>query len=760
VTSAVASFYTVTYGEKVNILIKKLFNAIFYKGKTKGDIPLNILVCLFLCFLPACQLGAPLIEQSRCSSLSPELIYYTEAVERSRNLRAQMNQMANTIRQEINPGYPLPSGLARNVSRFRSEYFALREFFFKQVFLNASGMVEKFDSQNQYSVLFRTSYSLFAGTELIKIFHATGALINLHPSIRERWNEPDPKLGIPVNSWNQSLENSQRTVFRDFFRAGLERLKEHQGQLELFLDTQDCSFLVLYAQGIERGIQEIQENFENLELDFIEMYSDEDEHTLIELVEESKKARVLWSQRGTILREAIERDEGLIRGDVRQEVYDIGEKYLNWREALYHLTFKHLPKLTRPDIPYREQDRLRGIGISLLGALTLYGNAQELEKQILIVPEIRKLLNEGNPDRGIPVNFWDEVIREFTKIKHRNLFEEGLWKFEELYNAQEQLFLGSNRFLAYVQAELDENPTVQAVRGQTFFDSLVSGLQFQAEGVWDFFGGIFKGVEYHSTKMFVNIMSMFELREGKLYRDPQWEELIKARLHPGDILLEKSPFRLTERLVPGYFAHAALYLGTEEDLRQLDLLSFPHVQEHLSDVSEDKTIAEALRDGTQLNSLKKFLDIDDLVILRPKTSRIPPEDIREAIRLAFSHIGKKYDFNFDTNSWDSVTCSEMIFHSYLRIQWPYGKVLNSFTIAPDDIAIFAGSDDSRPFSLVTFIHDGQLVHDQTTGLHNEDLYIRLLRGRYTEGWPGSPTDQALKEDSPFRLNFHEPQVSR
>jgi len=121
--------------------------------------------------------------------------------------------------------------------------------------------------------------------------------------------------------------------------------------------------------------------------------------------------------------------------------------------------------------------------------------------------------------------------------------------------------------------------------------------------------------------------------------------------------------------------------------------------------------------------------------LRPKAHAIPPDDIRNAVSQAFSHIGKKYDFNFDTNSWDAVTCSEMIFHSYMHVPWAYGKVLNSYTIAPDDIAIFAGSDDYRPFSLITVIHDGQLVHDQLTGLHNEELYIRLLRGRYSYGFP-------------------------
>ena len=31
----------------------------------------------------------------------------------------------------------------------------------------------------------------------------------------------------------------------------------------------------------------------------------------------------------------------------------------------------------------------------------------------------------------------------------------------------------------------------------------------------------------------------------------------------GDILLEKTPFRLTDKLIPGYWGHAAVWIGGE-----------------------------------------------------------------------------------------------------------------------------------------------------------------------------------------------------
>ncbi|MDH3772110.1 MAG: hypothetical protein OET79_14150, partial [Nitrospirota bacterium] len=217
------------------------------------------------------------------------------------------------------------------------------------------------------------------------------------------------------------------------------------------------------------------------------------------------------------------------------------------------MAFKHLPKLTRPDIPYRPEDRLRGIGISLLAGLTLYENAQALENQVLRVPEIRTLLNQGDPVLRIPEGFWDEVLGEFTRIKYRQLLEEGLWDFEELLNTQEESVIQKDRFLVYVQAELANNPVVVEIRGETFFKQMARSLYFQSKGVSEFLKRLIKGVQYRSSQIFVNIMSMVELRNGKLYAEAYWEEFVKARLKPGDILLEKSPFRLTERLVPGYF---------------------------------------------------------------------------------------------------------------------------------------------------------------------------------------------------------------
>ena len=36
---------------------------------------------------------------------------------------------------------------------------------------------------------------------------------------------------------------------------------------------------------------------------------------------------------------------------------------------------------------------------------------------------------------------------------------------------------------------------------------------------------------------------------------------VKQELRPFDILFEKTPFRLTDKFIPGHFGHVAIYIG-------------------------------------------------------------------------------------------------------------------------------------------------------------------------------------------------------
>ena len=144
-------------------------------------------------------------------------------------------------------------------------------------------------------------------------------------------------------------------------------------------------------------------------------------------------------------------------------------------------------------------------------------------------------------------------------------------------------------------------------------------------------------------------------------------EEIEELLEPGDILLERRNWYLSNAFLPGFWPHAALYVGREEDLSRLKVLDEPAVQARLSKWREPdsngqpKTVIEAVSEGVILNSLAHSMHADYVAVLRP---RLTKEQIAQAIVRAFSHEGKPYDFEFDFFSSDKLVCSELIYRSY------------------------------------------------------------------------------------------------
>jgi len=116
---------------------------------------------------------------------------------------------------------------------------------------------------------------------------------------------------------------------------------------------------------------------------------------------------------------------------------------------------------------------------------------------------------------------------------------------------------------------------------------------------------------------------------------------------------------------------------------------------------QKKRIIEALRPGVQHNSLRHFLDIDDLAAIRPK--ELSQEKRREYLIHAFEQIGKKYDFNFNVETDQKIVCSELAFVVFNELPWPTsGKM-----ITPDQVASMGF--EGGPFEPVLILHQGKKV---------------------------------------------------
>ena len=142
---------------------------------------------------------------------------------------------------------------------------------------------------------------------------------------------------------------------------------------------------------------------------------------------------------------------------------------------------------------------------------------------------------------------------------------------------------------------------------------------------------------------------------------------ISSELRPGDILLQRREWYVGNAFLPGFWSHAALYVGRIEDLRRLGVADHATVQANLtaylaptSDGS-DRTVIEALSEGVVFNSLPQSLHADHIAVLRPN---LPERKIAQAIVNAFDYYGLPYDFEFDFATADKLVCTELVSRAY------------------------------------------------------------------------------------------------
>jgi hypothetical protein len=158
---------------------------------------------------------------------------------------------------------------------------------------------------------------------------------------------------------------------------------------------------------------------------------------------------------------------------------------------------------------------------------------------------------------------------------------------------------------------------------------------------------------------------------------------MKKKMQSGDILLERRNWYTSNIGIPGFWPHAALYLGNYnefinffDDPAVLDYVQskgFANIDLMLGEINSDfyeeykqgeKEIIEAIAPGVVLTDLHYSAKADYVAVLRPKISKL---DKFKAIILAAENYGKEYDYNFNFITDSKLVCSELIYKAYRNI---------------------------------------------------------------------------------------------
>ena len=180
--------------------------------------------------------------------------------------------------------------------------------------------------------------------------------------------------------------------------------------------------------------------------------------------------------------------------------------------------------------------------------------------------------------------------------------------------------------------------------------------------------------------------------------------ILLSVLQPFDLVLMKSPHHLTDQLIPGYFGHVGIWLG-DDFVSQLS----NRISE--KDSINGKAMVEATRSGVKISTPHDFADGDIFLVIRPQNlSPSLKAGIIENIR---KQLNKGYDFSFDIESPESVTCTELVFLAYDFVEWKTRYTWSRITISPDDLVLTALNDSI--FKIPVLIENGVTMLNPGTG---------------------------------------------
>ena len=210
----------------------------------------------------------------------------------------------------------------------------------------------------------------------------------------------------------------------------------------------------------------------------------------------------------------------------------------------------------------------------------------------------------------------------------------------------------------------------------------------------------------------------------------------QPRLMPGDILIQRRNWHMTNIGIPGFWPHVALYVGTPEEIEAyFGDLGFPPLETikalypdafQAIEIADDDgypiRVIEAIRPGVVFQSLETSARCDYLGVIRPGLSKAQKF---KALLAAFSHFGKSYDLNFDFTTDNALVCSELVYKAYKNAgELPLKpEIINGRRLLPPNRLAeqaVAEMGDHRAFSFVLFLD--ALEKSDTIVEQDEDIF--------------------------------------
>ena len=399
--------------------------------------------------------------------------------------------------------------------------------------------------------------------------------------------------------------------------------------------------------------------------------------------------------------EKMEQSGLFVKGRTRD--FDITEKklfYQLWGVYLDHiLAFESIINSRKNFyMKMNRRDNADSFLLAYAAYLAKFSSSLKLIRLTIDNELYEKNLDDINSEYGIPAGM-------FARLKWNTIHIQDVSGIHAGY--QYYRFLGSH----YSKRELTTNPETAWIFEyiNSAYEQISNGLKLKGVSYFSS-NGIDVIKEKTFTAWFPLQMSVsgwmgdtkVKRKNRTLIKEEQLTEM-KKHLFPGDIIVERRNWYLSNIGLPGFWPHAELYTGDYSTMQ--DFFSEPAVIAHYKNLGPYKNfmdylkqkypekmkllrlntvdghpfeIIEAVSEGVKFSTMPEAALADYIAVVRPRLSKL---DIAQAVEEAISYIGRPYDFNFDFLTDSSIVCSELIYKIFKAAENKKGLNLSLREIA-------------------------------------------------------------------------------
>ncbi len=369
----------------------------------------------------------------------------------------------------------------------------------------------------------------------------------------------------------------------------------------------------------------------------------------------------------SLIRELSDADAAQKRGyylpDEDDRLRDVFAKYLEIREALKIVLARVEPWIDKKD-GLSAEDRLRAFVIGYAAACLLLRSGSYIVRIAEGRPVVAQKLDEAEPRFGIARKSFTEIYSAQSSVPRMWKFYLA-WLFYEEYRGRILSMADDEMIGGIVPLLVEEEPFMEKRRteyvAKRFRYRLYSFLRKNRSGFENTMFQILQ-IGGRTISEIRDPMTGLVAMPKRVPGDPL--EAIRAFLKPGDIIVTRHRDALTNLFLPGYWPHAALYVGQQP---------------------EGGTVVEAKKDGVLLRELDETLKVDSFVVLRANADE---QVTKEVVNRAISHVGKLFDFAFDFRQTDRLACTALVYrswHGLAGMEFVLGEQAGRFCLPAEDL---------------------------------------------------------------------------